>query len=125
MKDDKFAGEIMSDEELDEVSGGCMYQTAMDSQFLHGLTGSCGAYNPDDVVGGKHNAEIAAAWKNVGIFALISSGHKVGNGTAGTCTYAGVTNLYFIMTDDKKNLLKPVNQFEAMQYAVEYVKSHS
>ena len=43
-KEDKFADELMSDEELDNVAGGCAEQMADDSRFLNSLNGSTDRY---------------------------------------------------------------------------------
>lgn len=81
--EDKFADEMLSDEELDGVAGGNIGQTTVDSKFLyeHGLV--------DDWHGEFHmlfnwksdSAEVDAGWSKAGI----------------TCvTKPGGANLYFM-----------------------------
>ena len=43
-KEDKFADEVMSDDELDGVAGGNCYETADDSRFLNSLNSSTDRY---------------------------------------------------------------------------------
>ena len=118
--------EKLSDDELDKVAGGSMYETSLDASFLYGLNGSCGLYSAEQVLGGKHDAEIAAAWKSVGILAFINSGGYE------RCPYdvsyvsvPGSANFYAIMDEETGAPVRFVHQFEAMQYAVNYVKTHS
>ncbi len=127
MSDEKnFDEELMSDDELDNVAGGGVYDTAMDSHFLHILNGSCNSYSTGQVLNGYHDAEIAAAWKSVGILAFINSGGYE------RCPYdvsyvsvPGSANFYAIMDEETGAPVRFVHQFEAMQYAVNYVKTHS
>ena len=116
--------EKLSDDELDKVAGGSMYETSLDASFLYGLNGSCGLYSAEQVLGGKHDAEIAAAWKSVGILAKINSGKRSSFGEY-TGIYAGDANLYMIIPDEPGGAFQPVTRAEAMQHAMEYVKSHS
>ena len=41
---DKFADEVMSDDELDNVAGGEAIEMVYDSRFLNSLNGSCDRY---------------------------------------------------------------------------------
>lgn len=117
----------MSDDELDQVAGGSRYETALDAQFLRALNGSCRAYTAGQVLGGEHNAEIAAAWKSVGIIAFLDSGGYEEHPTEPCYNVVdGNRNFYAIMPDPAKGEvgLRTVSRAEAMQYAVNYVKSH-
>ena len=66
---DKYADEIMSDEELDQVAGGNYKETADDSLFLsfHGL---CKKYNGWEIwcdSGTSKEEEVKAAWAKLGV----------------------------------------------------------
>ena len=71
---DKYADELMSDEELDGVAGGKAAQCADDSRFLNSLNGSCDRYGEDRIAwsAGTLSGEIEKAWSTVGIKADVS-----------------------------------------------------
>ena len=71
---DKFADEVMSDEELDQVAGGDSKQTSNDSRFLNSLNGSCDRYGEARIAfsAGTLSEEIEKAWATVGIKADVS-----------------------------------------------------
>lgn len=75
-KEDKFADEVMSDEELDNVAGGNAEEMVNDSRFLNSLNGSCDRYGLWKIAfsAGAYNEEIEKAWATVGIKAEVSSG---------------------------------------------------
>ena len=78
---DKYADEIMSDEELDNVAGGDCYETADDSRFLNSLNGSTDRYGGLRISwtsGTAIEEEIQRGWKTVGIDFEWHSG-KYGN----------------------------------------------
>ena len=122
---DKYADEVMSDEELDGVVGGRHIETSMDSSFLNALTGSCGVYSPREVLNGYHDAEIAAAWREVGVIAGLDSGSfYITSGFDNTTDMTkGKANLYMII--EQNGAIRPVTRTEAMAHAVKYVNSHS
>ena len=74
--EDKFADEMMSDDELDNVAGGEAMQMVYDSRFLNSLNGSCDRYGDFKISfsAGAYNDEIEKAWATVGIKAEVSSG---------------------------------------------------
>lgn len=119
--------EILSDEQLDEVSGGSMYETALDSCFLNGLTG-CNRYSATECVGGKHDAEIVAAWKSVGIIAGLNSGNwdiccgDYGSGLEGSLK-PGTSNIYLVPNAD--GTFRHLTRQEAMEYALKYARDNS
>ena len=65
----KFAYEIMSDDELDGVSGGNCYQIADDSRFLNSLNGSTDRYGATKSFFNAASIikETEAAWASLGI----------------------------------------------------------
>ena len=67
MAEDKFADEIMSDEELDNVAGGTAGQMADDSRFLNSLNGSTDRYGSFRTFWGTGLNEIKNAWASLGI----------------------------------------------------------
>jgi len=75
-KEDKFADEMLTDEELDGVAGGEAEQMADDSRFLNSLNGSCDRYGDGKIMfsAGAYNEEIEKAWATVGIKSKVSSG---------------------------------------------------
>ncbi len=75
-KEDKYADERLTDEELDGVAGGEAEQMADDSRFLNSLNGSCDRYGDGKIMfsAGAYNEEIEKAWATVGIKAKVSSG---------------------------------------------------
>ena len=74
---DKYADEIMSDEELDNVAGGKAVQASYDSCFLNSLNGSCDRYGTTRLVFENHKEEIENAWSTVGITAKIRCGFSI------------------------------------------------
>ena len=76
MAENKFADEIMSDDELDNVAGGNCYESADDSRFLNSLNGSCNRYGATRVwyEGTDLTEEIEKAWATVGIKASLTHG---------------------------------------------------
>ena len=77
MAEDKFAGEVMSDSELDAVAGGRAGQSADDSRFLNSLNGSCDRYGATRLIFENHEEEITNAWATVGIKAKIVGGFGI------------------------------------------------
>ena len=73
---DKFAEEMLTDDELDKVVGGNAEEMANDSRFLNSLNGSCDRYGEFKIMfsAGAYNEEIEKAWATVGIKAEVSSG---------------------------------------------------
>ena len=66
---DKFANEILSDEELDQVVGGNYSETAGDSEFLN-MYGLCGKYTRNDILfdeGTSQEEDVKAGWAKVGV----------------------------------------------------------
>ena len=75
--EDKYADELLSDEELDDVAGGSCYTSADDSRFLNSLNGSCDRYGATKMFfsGGKtYQEEVEKAWTTVGITAKFNCG---------------------------------------------------
>ena len=72
---DKYADEIMSDEELDGVAGGYANEMADDSQFLNvllrGRPGQCDRYGQWRAP--YNGEEIENAWKSVGVECVTKS----------------------------------------------------
>ena len=108
MKDDKFADEMLDDEELDMVAGGNDAEMANDSRFLNSLNGSCDRYGSDRIAwsAGAYNEEIRKAWATVGIEADVSFG--MGG--------FGYSNKYKRMDNGQS-----LTQAEARQYAMNRV----
>lgn len=73
LKKINFELEQLSDEELENVSGGNAEQTSNDSRFLNSLNGSTDRYGPERIAWsfGVHNAEIEKGWATVGIKATV------------------------------------------------------
>ena len=75
----KLANAAMSEEELDNVAGGCAAATADDSRFLNSLNGSTDRYGATRLLftGGEADEkickEIEAGWATVGIRATINT----------------------------------------------------
>ena len=68
-KEDKFADEILSDEELDQVVGGTYNETSEDSEFLN-IYGLCGKYTRNDILfdeGTSQEEDVKAGWAKVGV----------------------------------------------------------
>ena len=81
-ENDKFADEILSDEELDQVVGGTYLQTAQDSEFLN-IYGLCGKYTENDIAfdsGTSQEEDVKAGWAKVGV----DFHYHSGRGTFGT-----------------------------------------
>ena len=72
---DKFANEMLTDDELDNVAGGTCYEMADDSRFLNSLNGSTDRYGATkcwfDMGIGSIREEIINAWVKVGIKAVL------------------------------------------------------
>ncbi len=84
-KEDKFADEIMSEEELDNVAGGNCYETADDTRFLNSLNGSTDRYGAPRIyflTGEDTRESIQGAWAKVGISAKIKNHYIPSNGTS-------------------------------------------
>ena len=71
---DKYADEIMSDEELDKVSGGTPGELADDSRFLNVLLHGTNKYHQCDRYGefkmfwrGNARKDLTKAWSSLGI----------------------------------------------------------
>ena len=67
MAEDKYADELMSDDELDGVAGGTAGQMADDSRFLNSLNGSTDRYGSFRTFWGTGFTEIKNAWASLGI----------------------------------------------------------
>ena len=68
-ENDKYADEILSDEELDNVAGGTYNETAEDSAFLN-IYGLCGKYTRNDILyddGTSQEEDVKAGWAKVGV----------------------------------------------------------
>ena len=70
---DKFADEMLTDDELDNVAGGTCYETADDTRFLNSLNGSTDRYGAPRIyfTGEATRESIQGAWAKVGIYAKI------------------------------------------------------
>lgn len=95
---DKYADEIMSDEELDNVAGGGTRQTVGDKDFLHdmGLASSDSSY-PWSESWGSLSTAVDDGWKKVGITSVTKFG--------------SADNLYFLDG-------KPISRTEAFRTAL-------
>ena len=80
-KEDKFADEVMSDDELDGVAGGNCYETADDTRFLNSLNGSTDRHGATRIyfTGKATRESIQGAWAKVGIDAKIHRNIRTGN----------------------------------------------
>lgn len=79
-KEDKFADEVLSEDELEQVAGGTYEQTSEDSGFLY-CYGLCPAFDVLDLQltsGRAREEQVKAAWAKVGI-TLDYSGYFGGN----------------------------------------------
>ena len=71
--EDKFADEIMNDEELDNVAGGTNAESAADSKFLNNLLKGtiyyqCKSYSEKDLYDDlEARLDVLLSWKSVGI----------------------------------------------------------
>ena len=68
-KEDKFADEVLSEDELEQVAGGEYAQTAQDSKFLS-IYGLCPGFDPMDIEltsGTAKEEQVKAAWAKVGV----------------------------------------------------------
>ena len=76
---DKFADEVMSDDELDNVAGGACGETGQDSRFLNvllrGNPAQCDRYGAWRISVESHEDEIKKAWAAVGVDAEIDGGN--------------------------------------------------
>lgn len=68
---DKFADEVMNEDELDGVAGGTCYEMADDSRFLNSLNNSCERYGSFISFLGVGSTEVIEAWKKLGIEAKL------------------------------------------------------
>ena len=106
-----MATKKLSDNSLNFVSGGTMYETADDSRFLNvllsGRPGHCDRYGSYRTWGGTHDKEIKNAWASVGIYAVLDSG-LLGKGDDNTYWLNG----------------KWITQEEARQHAMDVVGIH-
>ena len=72
-KEDKFADEMLNDDELDQVAGGTCYETADDSRFLNVLLRGTKYHQCDRYGATKmffcHSAvvDLNNAWKSLGV----------------------------------------------------------
>jgi hypothetical protein len=68
-KEDKFAEEMLTDEELDGVAGGSVASTAYDSEFLyeHGLVDHWHSTLSTFFMWGSYSAAVDAGWAKAGI----------------------------------------------------------
>jgi hypothetical protein len=73
-KEDKYADEIMSDDELDKVSGGTKEESADDSRFLNVLLQGTNKYHQCDRYGefriftsAEARDDLTKAWNSLGI----------------------------------------------------------
>lgn len=57
-----MTNEILSVEQLDEISGGDVYESADDSQFLNKLNGSCDRYGELKLALANRENEIRNGW---------------------------------------------------------------
>ena len=69
-----MTNELLSMEQLDEISGGDVYESADDSQFLNKLNGSCDRYGELKLALANRENEIRNGWTTVGIDAKIHTG---------------------------------------------------
>ena len=79
---DKFADEILSAEELDNVAGGTCHEAADDSRFLNILNNSTDRYGATRIYftpGSSIEEEIENGWAKVGIQAKIAGGDNLSN----------------------------------------------
>lgn len=78
MDNKKLANSKLNDQEMENVVGGCSLETADDSRFLNvllaGTPNQCDRYGDWGVRLGNHDAEIAEAWKSVGVDATLHTG---------------------------------------------------
>ena len=107
-----MATKKLSDNSLNFVSGGTMYETADDSRFLNvllaGRPGQCDRYGAYRTWYGTHNKEIGAAWNSVGISAILHCGDLFSEGSSNTYWLNG----------------KRLTQEEARQHAMDVVGKH-
>jgi len=103
----------ISDNSLNFVSGGTMYETADDSRFLNvllqGRPHQCDRYGAYRCWGGDHDKEIEAAWNSVGIYVKFNSGLFLYS--------KGKSNTYWL----NGNLM---SQEQARQHAMDVVGKH-
>ena len=72
---DKFADEIISNEQLDNVAGGTYQQVRDDSRFLNSLNGSTERYGNLGTLFGVGFDEVKNAWEKLGIVANMKHGY--------------------------------------------------
>ncbi len=79
-KEDKFADEMLTDDELDQISGGTLQESADDSHYLndllYGKPGQCDQYGKTSVYFKERvRDEIKTAWSSLGITCSMISFH--------------------------------------------------
>ena len=100
--------EMLSDEELDQVTGGSAGESADDSRFLNSLGGFCNRYGTFRMQSQDHDYEIRDAWKQVGVDAEIHTGYLF---------TGGCNNVYKING-------KKVSRVEAINHAMKVTGHH-
>ena len=68
-KEDKFADEVLSEDELEQVAGGTPTETSEDSKFLF-IYGLCPSFSTNDIdftSGTAKEEQVKAAWAKVGV----------------------------------------------------------
>ena len=104
-ENDKFADEMLTDEQLEGVAGGTCYELADDSRFLNSLNNSTDRYGSAKMnLSHDKKFEIVGAWLKLGVIVFADKGFSdVHN-----------KNAYFRMDNGKR-----LTQEEARQYAME------
>ena len=102
--------EKMSDEELDNVAGGSVYEMADDSRFLNSLNGSTNRYGATRMWfdTAKQGDKLKAAWAELGI----------------EMEYSGGLNYFGMSCNTYKLNGKEITQEEARQHAMEVTGHH-
>ena len=74
-KEDKFADELLTEDELEQVAGGTYAQTSEDSKFLsiYGLCPKFTAMQLAFTPGTEKEEQVKAAWATVGVILLYNS----------------------------------------------------
>lgn len=89
----KYANEIMSDDELDNVAGGACWETGQDSRFLNvllrGNPAQCDRYGAWRISVESHEDEIKKAWAAVGVDAEIDGGNYFISGKSNSYSING------------------------------------
>ena len=96
---EEIKNEVMSDDELEQVSGGSASELADDSRFLNSLNGSTDRWNATKIFFDDEKAfQIFRAWDSLGVQCVFSNN-------------IAVDNEYYIDGN-------PVTQEQARQYAM-------